>query len=125
MPDFPQTRRRLAVMYEMFGNVDEAKKISLSYKNLVSTPAEKADADAQVSSLDPKAKEYGRLIDEAHSILTSLLERWLGITSDSDLGTDGGTNAPMPKCLLARRHANTAFTKPREFLRNMRSTNSI
>jgi tetratricopeptide (TPR) repeat protein len=83
LPDFPQTKRRLGLMYEMLGNTDKAREYFAAYKSLVKTDAEKTDADSHLNTFDEKTKQYRQNVAEAHSILNELLDRWTGIEPDA------------------------------------------
>lgn len=83
LPDFPQTKRRLALMYEMFGNTNKSREYFAAYKGLVKTDAEKADADSHLNTFDEKNKQYVQNVNEAKSVLTALLDRWAGIEPDT------------------------------------------
>lgn len=82
IPTFPQTKRRLGLMFEMLGNTDRAKEYFSAYKELAQTAADKADADRHLSELNRKKEEYGASIDKATKILAELLDRWVGIDSE-------------------------------------------
>jgi tetratricopeptide (TPR) repeat protein len=81
IPNFPQTKRRLGLMYEMFGNIEKARDYFVAYKNLSQTTTDKADADAHLNGLNQKKEQYETSIKKADDILAELLDRWVGIDS--------------------------------------------
>jgi tetratricopeptide (TPR) repeat protein len=84
LPDFPQTKHRLALMYEMLGNVDKSREYFSAYRGLATTDSERSDADAHLNLLDEKRKTYQQNVNEAKSVLSELLDRWAGIEPDNE-----------------------------------------
>ncbi len=81
MPDFSQTPWRLALLYESYGDTAKAKTRFERYQQLESSAEGKNKADKHLSSMEGRRALYEGGVAEAQEILTDLLLRSMGISS--------------------------------------------
>jgi tetratricopeptide (TPR) repeat protein len=82
LPDYPETERRLGLLYEAYGNVAKAREHFSRYLQLEADPARKNVAEAHLSSLDRRRAIYDANIEEAQDILTNLLQTSMGLETE-------------------------------------------
>jgi tetratricopeptide (TPR) repeat protein len=80
-PDFPLTEWRLALLYEAFGDVAQARKCFALYQQLDGDADRKLRASTHLASLDQWRSDYDGNMDEAHDLLGDLLLRSMGLSS--------------------------------------------
>ncbi len=79
-PDFAPSEWRLALMNEAMGNVDEAKRHFISYRQLETNAASRQEADLHLETLDVKRATYDEEVDKASEILSDLFNRAMNLT---------------------------------------------
>jgi tetratricopeptide (TPR) repeat protein len=79
VPGFPQTKWRLALIYEMMGDTVRAREYFAAYRALEPGFDEKTQADIHLDDLESKAKSYREKVEDARKQLTSLLHRAIGL----------------------------------------------
>ena len=67
-------------MHEAMGNVDQARKHFVSYRQLESDPAAQQEADFHLDTLDVKRTKYDEEVDRASEILSDLFNRAMNLT---------------------------------------------
>jgi tetratricopeptide (TPR) repeat protein len=83
-PDFPLTYWKLGLMYEAFGNVDQARANFTQYEQLLSDDAEKNEASLHLTTLDAKKSKYQNEVSEAEEILSDLFNRGMNLSFNLD-----------------------------------------
>jgi tetratricopeptide (TPR) repeat protein len=81
MPDYAQTAWRLGLLYESYGDAADAHASFERYEQLEPAADAKGKADAHLSSMEGRRALYDAGVGEAQEILTELLLRSMGISS--------------------------------------------
>ncbi len=84
VPDFPLTYWKLGLMYEAFGDLDQAHANFTQYQQLISDEAEKNEADLHLTTLDAKKTKYDDEVGDAEEILSDLFNRGMNLSFNLD-----------------------------------------
>jgi tetratricopeptide (TPR) repeat protein len=79
-PDFAPTLWRLALLNESMGNMGEARKLFLQYRELETSPGGRQEADLHLDTFDERRRKYDDEVAQATEILSDLLNRALNLT---------------------------------------------
>jgi len=82
LPSYPQTQWRLALLYESFGDVAKARERFQRYQQLDPSAEGKDKASVHLNSLEDRRALYDAAVDEAEGVVSELLLRSMGISSE-------------------------------------------
>ena len=82
LPSYPQTQWRLALLYESFGDVTKARERFQRYLQLEPSTEGKDKASVHLNSLEGRRALYDAAVDEAEGVVSELLLRSMGISSE-------------------------------------------
>lgn len=80
LPDFPPTQWHLALFYEAMGDTKSAAEHFTRYGELDTSEEARQRIAAHLPALEDWRKDYDNEISQAEEIITSLLQRGLGLT---------------------------------------------
>jgi tetratricopeptide (TPR) repeat protein len=84
VPDFPLTYWKLGLMYEAFGDLDQAHANFTQYEQLISDEAEKNEANLHLTTLGAKKTKYDDEVGDAEEILSDLFNRGMNLSFNLD-----------------------------------------
>lgn len=82
LPSYPQTQWKLALLYESFGDVAKARERFQRYQQLEPNAEGKDKASVHLDSLEGRRALYDAAVDEAEGVVSELLLRSMGISSE-------------------------------------------
>jgi len=82
LPAYPQTQWRLALLYESYGDVAKARERFQRYLQVDPSGEAKDKAAAHLNSLEDRRALYDAAVDEAAGVMSELLLRSMGISSE-------------------------------------------
>jgi tetratricopeptide (TPR) repeat protein len=82
LPSYPQTQWKLALLYESFGDVAMARERFQRYQQLEPNAEGKDKASVHLNSLEGRRALYDAAVDEAEGVVSELLLRSMGISSE-------------------------------------------
>ena len=83
-PEFPLSRWRLALLYEMMGDAKHARENFTRFQQLTAVESEKEEANLHLTTLDAKREKYDEEVGEAEDILSELFSRGMNLTFNLD-----------------------------------------